>query len=137
MYHLCYTWIHYEVTFLQNHYELTFIFHFMFTIIFFGWITMNSLSFSRIHYKIVKSLSFSRINNGSIMFLANSLLIHYRFREYTINALSVSRLYYLFCEYTKNSLFVLWTHYGSIIFLRILWKVLSAEPSPKSQKTKK
>ena len=88
--------IHYEVTiFLQNHYELTLIFHSMFTIIFFRWFTIDSLSFLRIHYKIMKSLSVSRIHNESIMFLANSLWIHYLFREYTINALSISRLHYL------------------------------------------
>ena len=60
-------------SFLQSHYGLTFIFHSMFTIIFFRWFAIDSLSFSRIHYKIMKSLSVSRINNGSIMFLANSL----------------------------------------------------------------
>ena len=107
-------WSHYF--FLQNHYELTFIFQFMFTIIFFCWFTMDSLSFSRIHYEIMKSLSVSWINNWFIMFLANSLWIHYLSREYTINALSVSRLYNLFCEYTNNPLFVstansLWIHY--------------------------
>ena len=71
---LCIIYVIREFTiFFADHYELTFIFHSMFTIIFFRWFAIDSLSFSRIHYKIMKSLSVSRINNGSIMFLANSL----------------------------------------------------------------
>ena len=112
---------------------------------------------------IVETLSDSRIQNRSIIILANWLWIHYSSRELIRNSLgvsriyfeiiilfanspSVSRLYSLFCEYTKNSLFILWTHYGSIIVFAnwlsfSLWKVVSkssrAQQSPKSKINRK
>ena len=90
---------------------------------------MNSLGVSPIYFEV-------------IILFANILWINFLYHEFTMNSPSFSRLHSLFCEYTKNSLFVLWTHYGPITFFANLLsfslsKVVSrssrARPSPKSK----
>ena len=95
---------------------------------------------------IIKALGVSSIYFEVIILFTNILWLNFLYQEFTMNSPTVSRLHSLFCEYTKNSLFVLWTHYGSITFFANLLsfslsKVVSrssrARPSPKSKINRK
>ena len=114
---------------------------------------MNSLSVSWIHYVFIiyfaNSLFLSNCMHSFYMFhpdkmsfstlcsyyvididyviicSANKLWIHYLFRYYTINSLSVSRILYLFCESTMFLANSLWIYLGfrnsRWIFAKLLW----------------
>ena len=79
--------------------------------------TLNLLFLSRIHYG---SINFSRIGSEFTISFANSLSIHYLFRESTINSLSVRELImnpFSLSEFTLDSLSI----WRTISFANSLW----------------
>ena len=84
--------------------------------------TMNSLSFSRIHYQFTIFLAHSLWLHW---FFAYSTWIYYFFRESTITSLSNRELTMnplIFCVLTLNFLSISRIHYGSFLFLAYsLW----------------
>ena len=83
--------------------------------LFFSWIHYQFTIFSRTHYE---SFNFSRIDPEFTISFANSLSIHYLFRESTMNSLCFreltmnplifSRIHF---EFTIFFVFTLWIHY--------------------------
>ena len=113
-------------------------------------IIINSLSFSRIHYEstifcdfIILSTIFLRFHYKSIIFFVNSLWIHYRFGDFTMDSQSLLRFrhdflsrynflsffsrcyqvsYCLFCDSAINSLHLPRIHFDvTLMIANKLW----------------